>query len=402
MTTTYNVYRNGSKIISGLVSPSYVDTGRSNGTTYSYQVSATTNGIEGALSAVVTAVPLPAGNNPSPIPPGYQTPLTNPFAAPSTSGTVSVPLSIDSTGTIDVTAALNNFVAATPNNRIISFPAGGIYRMRQGIQIANRNNLIFEGNGATIKSVGGPATDQLASPFVLGHTYGGSWDNGVTDVIIRNFTLVGNSSTPGVFHSGQEGQANLEITGTTRVEIYNVLGSGAPGDFLFVEGCTNVWMHDCHATNAGRNGVSVISGSSVLVERSAFDTSGYVTFDVEPNVVGDSCSSITIRNNTAVTWGNLFFALEGSHTGASINGITISGNTISGKSLAALCDNGNTSRMLNVTFSGNTSSAGSVAGPVLTFKHIDTLVVQHNTQSLSGGSLISTTDCTSTTLTPNP
>ena len=403
--TTYNLYRNGTKIASALTSPSYVDTGLTNGTAYSYQVSAVNNGVEGALSAAAIATPLPAGNNPSPIPPGYQTPLTAPFAAPTTTATVNVPLSIDSTGTSDVSAAMNAFVGGVPNGRIISFPASAIYRLDHGIQIANRSNLIFEGNGCTLKvGGGGLATDQLASSFVLGHTYGGGWNNGVTDIIIRNFTLQGNSTTPGVFHSGQEGQANLEITGTTRVEIYNVTGSAAPGDFLFVELCNGVWMHDCHAITAGRNGVSVISGSNVLVERSAFDTSGYLTFDIEPNVVGDACSAITIRNNTAVIYGsgNEFFALEGSHTGASINGITITGNTISGRSIKVVADNGNTSRMLNVTFSGNTSTAASVAGPVLTFAHIDTLVVQHNTQGLTTGSHISATDCTSTTLTPNP
>jgi hypothetical protein len=57
MTTTYNVYRGGTLITSGLTSPTYTDTGLTDGTTYSYQVSATVNGIEGPKSSPVLATP---------------------------------------------------------------------------------------------------------------------------------------------------------------------------------------------------------------------------------------------------------------------------------------------------------------------------------------------------------
>jgi hypothetical protein len=402
--TTYNLYRNGTKIASGLTSASYVDTGLTNGTVYSYQVSAVNNGVESALSAVASAVPLPGGNIPSPIPPGYQTPLSAPFAAPTTTATVAIPLNIDATGTTDVSGALNAFVAGVPNGRIISFPASAIYRLDKGIQFAGRSNLIFEGNGCTLKVGGGGAgTDQLASPFVVGHTFGGSWGAASSDIIIRNFTLIGNSTTPGVFVPGVEGESAIIVAPGTRVEISGITGSAFQCDGLFVEATTDLWMHDCHFPTIGRNGVTVVSGTNVLMERNAFDVCGYLTFDLEPNDATEASLNVTFRNNTAGTWGVAeFFAMDGSHTGASINGVTVTGNTISGKSLKAVCDNGNTARMLNVTFSGNTSTAAAVAGPVLTFAHIDGLTVQHNTQPLSGGSLISATDCTSTTLTPNP
>jgi hypothetical protein len=403
MSTTYNVYRNGSKITSGLTSPAYVDTGLTDGVSYSYQVSVVTNGVEGALSAAISVTPVAVGapgTTPPPPPP------TRSFAAPITSGTVYVPLTIDHTGATDVSAALNTWIAAQANGRIIAFPPDPtyIYRLDKGIQFANRNNLIFAGGGVTLKvGAGASGADQLASPFVSGHTYGGNWDNGNTDIVIHDFVLVGNSPTPGVYIGGSEAQHSLCLTGATRIEVYNITGSAAYGDGIFWELVTDGWAHNCHFPTAGRNGVSVISGTRITTEVCAFDVSGYLTCDFEPNVVGDAITNCYFRNNTAVTWGaGEFFALEGSHTGAPINGIFVTGNTISGKSLMTVCDNGNTSRMLNVTFSSNTSTAASVAGPVLTFAHIDGLTVQHNTQGLSSGSLVSATDCTSTTLTPNP
>jgi hypothetical protein len=89
----------------------------------------------------------------------------------------------------------------------------------------------------------------------------------------------------------------------------------------------------------------------------------------------------------------LFVAVEGSHTGASINGVTISGNTVSGGSLSAVIDNGGTARMLNIAFTGNTAQSRGY-GPVLVFAHIDGLTVTGNTQPLASGSLLSITGCT--------
>jgi hypothetical protein len=417
MSTTYNVYRNGSKIASGLTSTSYVDTGLTDGTLYTYAVSQTVNGIEGVLSAAIGATPVAVGApgvtpppspapppNPPPGPPPFPPPPGRPFAPPVTTGTVYVPLSIDHTGATDVSAALNTFIAAQANGLIIAFPPNPayIYQLSQGIQLGGRNNLVLSGGGVTLKvSAGASGSDQLCSPFVVGHTYGGSWGTN-SDIVIHDFVVTGNSPTPGVYIPGTEGQSSLILVGTTRVEVYNITGSAAYGDGIFWEAVTDGWAHNCHFPTSGRNGVSIISGTRIINELSAFDVSGYVTCDFEPDNNTEAITNGYFRNNSAGTWGQEFFALEGSHTGAPINGVFVTGNTISGGSLKAVCDNGNTSRMLNVTFSGNTSTAASVAGPVLTFAHIDGLTVQHNTQGLSSGSLVSDTDCTSAVITPNP
>ena len=402
LTTTFNVYRNGTLIASGLTASVYQDTGLPDGVLVSYQVSATVGGVEGLKSNVATATPVAT---PPPPPPG------RPFAAPITSGTVNVPLSIDHTGATDVAAVLNTFIAGVPNGRIIQFPPDPtyIYQMSQGIQFANRNNLVFAGGGVTLKvGAGAAGTNQLTSPFCLGHTYGGFWDNNNTDIQIHDFAVIGNSPTPGIYIPGTEAQHILSLTGTTRLEVYNVVGSAAYGDGIFWESVTDGWAHNCHIPTTGRNGATVMGATTrVITELSAFDVSGYYTCDFEPNDPTQFITNGYFRNNTAGSWGHGsygggFFALEGSHTGAAINGAYVTGNTISGDAIKAVCDNGGTSRMKNVIFSNNTSTAGSVGGPVLTFAHIDGLTVQHNAQPLSSGSLVSLTDCTLYSITPNP
>jgi hypothetical protein len=321
-------------------------------------------------------------------------PVTRPFPAPVTTRTVTVPASIDATGSSDVGAALNAFVASVPDGSIIAFPTGATYMLNEGIQIANRHNLVFAGNGVTLRvGTSAGSNDALASSFVLGHQYGGFWDGGNTDIVIRDFVLVGNDPTPGTFTEGQEGQANLQITGTDRVEIYNITGSAAPGDFVFITRVRGAWVHDCRALTIGRNGVSVVSGSDILVERVALDVSGYCTFDVEPDDAGDTCSNVTLRSCTAISWGNAFLAVEGSHTGAMIDGIVVDGNTVTGGSIRTIIDNGGTNRMKNISFTNNTGGKAT-AGPVLRFAYVDGLTVTGNVQPLSSGILMNILNCT--------
>ncbi len=285
-----------------------------------------------------------------------------------------------------------------PDGSVISFPATGVYLLNKGIEIANRHDLVFQGNGATLKvGPSGAGSDQLASPFVLGFSYPLQyWAGGNTNIAIYNFNLVGNDPTPGVYTQGTEGQSGIQIIGTTSVEVSGCTISAVWGDGLFADGPTNVWLHNNHVVTAGRQGLTVIAGTNITTENNAFDTVGYVTFDVEADVVTDASTNIIFRNNTAGTWGQDFAAVEGSHTGAPINGITISGNTVTGGTLHTVIDNGGTSRMQNIVFTNNTSTVAGY-GPVLTFAHIDGLTVTGNVEPLTSGSLASITDCTGVT-----
>jgi hypothetical protein len=283
-----------------------------------------------------------------------------------------------------------SFLNTVPDGSTIVFKAGGVYRLNSALKFAGRHNLVFEGNGATLKSNGG--TTEASSLFWIG-SYGGG-NSGIT---IRDFTLLGNSTTPGVYQGGKEGAHGILVDGSSNIEIANVTVSGVWGDCFYVGSWADgVWIHDSTCLSSGRSGVTITAGKNVTVERVSFPKSGYCTFNVEPNVSSEGGTNIVFKNNTAGTFGQDFAAVEGSHTGAAINGITFSGNTITGGTLFTVIDNGGTSRMHNIVFTNNTSTVAGY-GPVLMFAHIDGLTVTGNVQPLSGGSLTSITDSTSVT-----
>lgn len=313
---------------------------------------------------------------------------TRPFPAPITTRIVTVPANIDATGATDASPSLNAFVATVPNGSTIVFPAGATYRLDKGIQIANRHNLVFAGNGTTLKvGPSGGTNDQLASPFVLGHQYGKWWQGGNSDIVIHDFVIIGNNPIPGTFTAGQEGQANLEITGTDRVEIYSITGSAAPGDFVFITGVHGAWIHDCHALNVGRSGGSIISGRDVTFERNTFGVVGYCVFNIEPNTASEATYNARFLANTAISWNCSFLSVEGSHTGATIDGVVADGNTATGASIRTVIDNGGTGRMKNITITNNTGEKAD-DGPVLVFAHVDGLTVTGNVQPLRSGVLM--------------
>src|SRR5574343_814223 len=103
-----------------------------------------------ALEARVAAL---EGTPPPPPPPA-----SRPFPPPVTARTVAVPASIDATGATNAAAALQTFLASVPDGSGITFPAGGIYRLDRGISLQNRHNLVFEGNGATLRLDGSGAS----------------------------------------------------------------------------------------------------------------------------------------------------------------------------------------------------------------------------------------------------
>jgi hypothetical protein len=308
---------------------------------------------------------------------------------------VTVPASIDATGTTDASPALNAFVASVPDGSIIAFAAPAIYRLDKGIQFANRHNLVFAGNGATLR-VGASASgsDQLASSFVLGHRYGGFWDGGDTDITVLDFVLVGNSPTPGAFNASAEHLASFEVEGAIRVEITGCRSSAYFGDFVKVgDDSSSVWIHDNTVPSVGRNGGTIISGRDVTFERNTFGVVGYCVFDVEPNAASEATYNAKFLANTAVCFGCAFLSVEGSHRGAIIDGVVGDGNTVTGGSIRTVIDNGGTVHMKNISFTNNTGGkAGD--GPVLVFAHVDGLTLAGNVQPLSSGVLTRISDCT--------
>jgi hypothetical protein len=259
--------------------------------------------------------------------------------------------------------------------------------MDRGLQFALRHNLTFEGNGATLKANGNGQSD--SSLFVLDR------DSGIT---LRNFNLVGNSTTPGAFNSAYQGAAGVLVWASDNIEVTRVSTSAVWSDCLYVASWSDtVWYHDSTCQSAGRMGVAIIAAKNVTVERVAFNTVGYGAFDIEPNTSTDGANNVNFLNNTVGSIGQprgyrFFFGANGA-AGSTIDGVTVSGNLVTGAGLDTYVTI--TTRRQNVVFTNNTSTVAE-PGSVLYFAHIDGLTVTGNVQRISSGVLASITDCTGT------
>jgi hypothetical protein len=276
---------------------------------------------------------------------------------------------------------LINFINGVPSGTTIVFKSGGTYRLDKAIKFGGRTNITLEGNGATLRGHGG--VTEPSSIFWLT-----SGNNGVT---IKDFSMVGNDPSPGVYQPGSEGAHGVLVDGGANVTIANVTISAVWGDCVEVNSwATGVVFRNSTCLSAGRQGVTIISGRNVVIEQDAFPKSGYCTFDIEPNDTSEGASNISFLDNTAGTWSDAFFAADGA-TGSTVSGITVTGNTITGGTLLTVID---VSRRQNIVFTNNTSTVKGY-GPLLRFAHIDGLTVTGNVQPLSGGSLVSISDSTS-------
>ena len=349
-----------------------------------------------APASTPTPTPTPTAT-PKPSPTSTPTPTPTPTPAPTLAAGAAVPASIDATGSSDASAALNAFIATVPDGSTIVFKTGGIYRLDQSILLAGRHNLVFEGNGATLRA-NATGTAALGSPFRLnpGNAY----------ITIRDFTITGNNpNTTTLYTAGQEDQMGVLIYGSTNIEVAHNTISHTWGDGVYIgpnvsthASSDSIWVHDNAFSSIGRMGIAVVAGSHVTVERNSFDRVGISVFDVEPDYAWEVNTFDTFRDNTVGSYGlstryvGFLFAANGA-AGSTVHDVTVSGNTVSGKSLLTIV---HLARRQNIAFTNNTSTVRAT-GPVLRFAHVDGLTVTANVQPLASGVLARITDSTGVT-----
>jgi hypothetical protein len=257
----------------------------------------------------------------------------------------------------------------------------------------SRIGLIFEGNGATLRSNGNGKTSS-GSLFVVWHA---------SHVVIRDFNLVGNSTTPGYENSSAEWAYGVLSSAATNTEIANVHISNVYGDCVNVDGWdVGLWFHDSTCTLAGRQGFAIVAGTNVTIERVTFTKyGGGQALDIEPYQTTGGANGVVFRNNTVNPWPGTsggpsihgFFAADGI-AGSVVQNVTVTGNVIHGGQIQAIVTR--LPRRQNIVFTNNTSDT-AYPGAVLQFAHIDGLTVTGNVQPLLSGSLANVVDCTGVT-----
>jgi hypothetical protein len=364
-----------------------------------------------------TASPRPTAA-PTPRPAPTATPRPTPTATPRPTptpepepGSVSVPASIDSSGDSDVSTALQRFVDGVPNGSTISFRSGGTYRLSRGIQLRNRRNLVFDGNGAVFRMTGSGGGLEASSFFL---------STGNQGITIREFDLIGNNANAGTIHAmaGGERQMGVLIWGGSDILIHDVTMQRFHGDCVYIATNTaRVWsdgvtFRDSTCTLTGRHGVTINAARDVTVERVRFDQLGMFVVDMEPNRSTDGAARIMIRDNTMGSYGH-----NGTYTswvlaavgasGAVIEDVSFIGNTISGIARSGVAGD---ARGLHIRVEDrgprrdfvvrDNVSTRTVAGPAIRFTGVDGLTVTGNRQPLSSGTLARITSSTDVTYEP--
>ena len=224
-----------------------------------------------------------------------------PFGHPATTRNLKVPKSIDRTGTSNAARALNAFIAKVPNGSVIDFARpGAVYRLDAGLLLSGRRNIVLMGHGSTTLRMHGSGHDEALSAFLV---------RGSSHVRIRGFKVAG---------SHQDWPANvgerahvLALSGwyasapSHFVDLSHVTASRIFGDGVYLEGenegdkrpSTRVCIHDNSSDYVGRNGISLINVTDVLVKHNKFDHVGYHAIDIEPNFASEEVRRIRISDN---------------------------------------------------------------------------------------------------------
>jgi hypothetical protein len=237
---------------------------------------------------------------------------------------------IDATGASDVTADLQALFDRTPDGGVVQLEAGGDYRVEGTLVLENRHDLRIEGNGARIFAT---TTGDIERSHI--RIIGGSGFD------VRNLEIQGANPRAGLeegaYQEHLENQAGIRLDGVTDVELDRVHIHDVYGDLVLASRheedrrwTEQVWIHDSTLTHSGRQGIAVVAGRDMVIERNRLTNMARATIDLEPNGRSWGAENIHIVDNQ-VGPGRLLFVAAGG--GGPVNRVVIARNTLRGRPL---------------------------------------------------------------------
>ena len=200
-------------------------------------------------------------------------------------GSITVPASIDATGTTDVSAALNAWIASQPDGSSLVFPDGSRYLLGgdAGLQLDGRSGLTLEGAGSTLLLRTNGVSNRSSAFFLQDSRH----------ITIRGFTVDGGNEATGTtgaeaaFHEQMNGavvragSAFVEFHGVTWDRLYGFgVFVGADGGTAWPE---DISIHDS-TIRGGEMGVAVVAGRRIRIVGNTINDSVYYPVDLEPDI----------------------------------------------------------------------------------------------------------------------
>ena len=214
-------------------------------------------------------------------------------------------------GVTDDTAALQAaFNALPPTGGSVLFPAGN-YLARL---VRPGSNVHIKGEAATLtyRPTGAAAFDAILAWGDLSTTGGATTASNYRNIRITGMKFRGNGDTAGI----NQNQALVHLSGVSDVLIEACSFIGMQGDGVYI-GMTSSGGQERHnervtirdnlfdgLNHNGRQGVSIIEGTDILIEANTFTRTTHSTMpgavDVEPNIFDTTAylRNITVRNNS--------------------------------------------------------------------------------------------------------
>lgn len=310
---------------------------------------------------------------------------------------VKVPSSIDATGATDVTDALTAFFSTVPDNATIQFPSKAVYRVEGTLLFQNRNNLTFEGNGATIKATttGAGVTPPSALKVLWPRKRSQFCFLGGANITIKDMIVRSSNPNAGPTNAAYvvalEAQHAFEFDGVSGVTLHNAQAYDLYGDFVYLDrwpqGAGGVWtnnvtVRNSHFERTGRQGISVVAARNVLIENNYVGQVGRTSLDLEPSTPNQGAEHVVVRRNT---FGRAQHNLLSAHGAAGLlDDITLEGNTLIDHAIKIDVAAPVGSRRSRFRILNNTSDRG-FGSPLalMKFTRIDSVEVRGNYQWLA-------------------
>ncbi|MDQ1381672.1 MAG: hypothetical protein QOJ71_2391 [Actinomycetota bacterium] len=292
-----------------------------------------------------------------------------------------VPSSIDSTGSTDVTSALQRFLNLTPHHSQLDFKPGARYRIEGTLHLDERNDMAIDGKGATFFATQ-PTRNRNRSQWSF---------NNDSNLEIFNMTVRGANANAGqgdnAYVQDLEAQHGIEVTGGERISIHDVDIADTYGDFVYVSrsaGPVYGHPHDVHIYHNkmernGRMGITVADGTNVLIDHNTINDTRRSTIDLEPYSPSGVVRSITIVENQ-IGPGRLNF-VSGQGAG-DVSDIVVAANTLRGHGMGIdlLGPDGSTRYGVIVAANVSDTQVASTRGSVMRFVNYQGVAVRNNVQ----------------------
>ena len=304
--------------------------------------------------------------------------------APSTAA-LSVPSSIPSDCSMDVTDALEAWIASVPNGSSIVFTAGGCYRLDGKLEIESRSGLTIDGAGATLKAY---TLGDLTRRHVL--------VRGGDHITIRNLNVIGSNPNAGLadraWNKNLAFQHGFALLGVQTAVLDHVSVSKVWGDFVNVGATdggtlsTNVQIVNSSFDGNGRQGISITAAEHVVIANNTIANVRMTVIDLEPQNVEHHVLDVMVRDNVL---GPRRLTLLSAATRGDVDQVSLINNQVVGTLRSGVESRATGVRYSNFVFQGNVASqrhGGSYA--VLKFRNVDNVDISGNTQRVGGSPFV--------------